>query len=41
MCEPALGLQAEAPPLYWSEDMPDADWLGITRRNQLRSTSAM
>jgi hypothetical protein len=20
--------QADAPPLYWSEDVPDADWLG-------------
>src|SRR5580693_5172752 len=20
--------QADAPPLYWSEDMPDGDWLG-------------
>jgi uncharacterized damage-inducible protein DinB len=20
--------QSEAPPLYWSEDVPDADWLG-------------
>jgi uncharacterized damage-inducible protein DinB len=22
--------QADAPPLYWSEDLPDADWVGAT-----------
>jgi uncharacterized damage-inducible protein DinB len=22
--------QADAPPLYWSEDRPDADWLGTS-----------
>lgn len=22
--------QADAPPLYWAEDVPDADWLGAT-----------
>ena len=22
--------QADAPPLYWSDDVPDADWLGAT-----------